>query len=97
MKLNTEHLNRCIQTLEGAIDKLNASVEGSIEYDIFRNASIKGFELTLETSGKLLKESLIKSNNFTLAKSAAIFPEDRINRITIHAHFMKHSDTFFSV
>ena len=56
MKLNTEHLDRCIQTLEGAVEKLNSSVEDSIEYDIFRNASIKGFELTLETSGKLLKK-----------------------------------------
>ena len=58
MKLNTEHLDRCIQTLEGAVEKLNSSIEGSIEYDIFRNASIKGFELTLETSGKLLKKAL---------------------------------------
>ena len=58
MKLNTEHLDRCIQTLEGAVEKLNSSVEDSIEYDIFRNASIKGFELTLETSGKLLKKAL---------------------------------------
>ena len=58
MKLNTEHLDRCIQTLEGAVKKLNSSVEESIEYDIFRNASIKGFELTLETSGKLLKKAL---------------------------------------
>ncbi len=58
MKLNTEHLDRCIQTLEGAVEKLNSSVEDSIEYDIFRNASIKGFELTLKTSGKLLKKAL---------------------------------------
>ncbi len=58
MKLNTEHLERCIQTLEGATQKLNSAVEGSIDYDIFRNASIKGFELTLETSGKLLKKAL---------------------------------------
>jgi nucleotidyltransferase substrate binding protein (TIGR01987 family) len=58
MKLNTEHLDRFIQTLEGAVEKLNSSVEDSIEYDIFRNASIKGFELTLEASGKLLKKAL---------------------------------------
>jgi len=40
-----------------------------------------------------LKEAL---NNFRLAKSATIFPEDCINRITIYAHFVKHSDPFFS-
>ncbi len=58
MKLNTEHLDRCIQTLEGAVIRLTAEDEGSIEYDIFRNATIKGFELTLEMSGKLLKKAL---------------------------------------
>lgn len=58
MKLNTEHLDRCIQTLEGAVIRLKAEEENSIEYEIFRNASIKGFELTLETSGKLLKKAL---------------------------------------
>ncbi len=58
MKLNTEHLDRCIQTLEGAVTRLTAEDEGSIEYDIFRNATIKGFELTLEMSGKLLKKAL---------------------------------------
>ncbi len=58
MKLNTEHLDRCIQTLEGAVNRLKAEEENSIEYEIFRNASIKGFELTLETSGKLLKKAL---------------------------------------
>lgn len=58
MRLNTEHLDRCIQTLEGAVIRLKAEDENSIAYEIFRNASIKGFELTLETSGKLLKKAL---------------------------------------
>jgi len=44
---------------------------------------------------KLVKEALIKSNYFMLAKSTDIFQEDRSNRITITAHFMKNSDTFF--
>jgi len=56
MKLNTEHLIRHIQTLEAATNKLNSVAEDSIEYDIFCNASLKGFELTLETAGKLLKK-----------------------------------------
>ena len=42
-----------------------------------------------------LKENLIKSNYFKLAKIVAIFHEVRRNRITITAHFMKNSASFF--
>ncbi|KJU83477.1 Nucleotidyltransferase substrate binding protein [Candidatus Magnetobacterium bavaricum] len=58
MPLNTEHLNRCIQTLELSLESLRKSEPGSIEYEVFRNATIKGFELTLEVSGKLLRKVL---------------------------------------
>lgn len=37
---------------------LQTTDAGSIEYEIFRNATIKGFELTLETAGKLLRKAL---------------------------------------
>jgi nucleotidyltransferase substrate binding protein (TIGR01987 family) len=30
----------------------------SIDFDVFRNAVVKGFELTLETAGKLLRKAL---------------------------------------
>ncbi len=42
-----------------------------------------------------VKETLIKSNYFKLAKTADIFHEDRCNRMTITSHFMKNSDRFF--
>jgi len=58
MRINTEHLNRCIQTLEKSLDALGKSEAGSIEYEVFRNATVKGFELTLEVSGKLLRKAL---------------------------------------
>lgn len=58
MPINTEHLNRCIQTLESSLDALEKSAAGSVEYDVFRNATVKGFELTLEVSGKLLRKAL---------------------------------------
>lgn len=58
MALNTEHLNRCIETLEGSLEMLNQSDQGSTEYEIYRNAAVKGFELTLEISGKLLRKAL---------------------------------------
>lgn len=58
MPINTEHLNRCILTLERSLDALEKSEAGSVEYDVFRNATVKGFELTLELSGKLLRKAL---------------------------------------
>ena len=50
MSLNTDHLKRCIQTLENSLMRLEQNPPESIEFEIFRNAAVKGFELTLETS-----------------------------------------------
>ncbi len=58
MPINTEHLNRCILTLERSLDALGKSEADSIEYEVFRNATVKGFELTLEVCGKLLRKAL---------------------------------------
>ena len=58
MPLQTDHLKRCLLTLEAALDQLGRAQAASIEYDIYRNAVIKGFELSLETSGQLLRKAL---------------------------------------
>lgn len=58
MPLNTDHLLRCIQTLESSLAMLQRAQPDSVEYEVFRNAVVKGFELTLETTGKLLRKSL---------------------------------------
>jgi hypothetical protein len=42
---------------------LKQATPDSVEYDVYRNAVIKGFELVLETGGKLLGKS---SNSFSL-------------------------------
>ncbi len=42
----------------------------------------------------MLKEALIKSNYFMLVKTARNFPEDRINRVTINAHFEEVTNSF---
>ncbi|MBV8802118.1 MAG: nucleotidyltransferase substrate binding protein [Gammaproteobacteria bacterium] len=57
-KLNTDHLEQRIKTLEYSIEHLLSSQADSIEYEVFRNATIKGFELTLEICGKLLRKAL---------------------------------------
>jgi nucleotidyltransferase substrate binding protein (TIGR01987 family) len=58
MNLNTDHYTRCITTLEITLTHLKAADPEEIEYEIFRNVLVKGFELTLETAGKLLRKAL---------------------------------------
>ena len=58
MTLNTNHLLRSIQTLESSLDFLNQAEPDSIDYEVYRNAVVKGFGLILETSGKLLRKAL---------------------------------------
>src|SRR5437762_2786113 len=58
MSLRTENLARCIQTLERSLAQLEKAPKDSIEYEVFRNAVVKGFELTLETAGRLLRKAI---------------------------------------
>lgn len=60
MSLNVEHLRRTADTLEQAIIKLGEVQPGRdvVLYDLYRNAAIKSFELSLETTGKLLRKAL---------------------------------------
>jgi nucleotidyltransferase substrate binding protein (TIGR01987 family) len=57
-KIDTTFLNRCILALEKANDTLNQCSTEDIEYDIYRSAIIKEFEIILEQSGKLLKKAI---------------------------------------
>ena len=43
----------------------------------------------------VVKENLIKSNYFKLAKTVGIFHEDRRNKVTITSLFVINSDSFF--
>jgi nucleotidyltransferase substrate binding protein (TIGR01987 family) len=58
MSLSTAHLNRCIQTLESSLVLYQQAEPGSLNQEVFRNAIVKGFELTQETAFKLIKKSL---------------------------------------
>jgi nucleotidyltransferase substrate binding protein (TIGR01987 family) len=59
MSLNVEHLLRTADTLEQAVTHLKTVPnEQDVLYDLYRNAAIKSFELSLETSGKLLRKAL---------------------------------------
>lgn len=58
MQIDTTYYERCIQTLEKALELLRESNIGTIEYDLYRSAGIKEFEIILEQSGKLLRKAL---------------------------------------
>lgn len=57
-EISTEFLAKCLATLEKSYACLSQSAEGSIEYEMYRNSLVKGFEMTLEQSGKLLKKKI---------------------------------------
>jgi nucleotidyltransferase substrate binding protein (TIGR01987 family) len=56
--LNTDHLNRCIRTLESSLTLYQQAEANSIDQEVFRNAIVKGYELTQETAFKLIKRAL---------------------------------------
>ena len=58
MRINTEFLTRCIQTLDTAYAQLQRQEADSTMYDILRAACVKEFELVLEQSGALLGKRL---------------------------------------
>ena len=58
MRINTDFLIRCINTLESAFKELQQREPSDTFYDIFRAASVKEFEIVLEQSGSLLKKRL---------------------------------------
>lgn len=64
MTLSTEQLLRTADTLEKALSEIaflpdhTRTHEQDIFFDLYRNAAIKSFELSLETAGKLLRKAL---------------------------------------
>ncbi len=58
-KINTDYLSKCLLTLEKAYTLIKNCEEGSLEHEMYRNSLVKGFEITLEQSGKLLKKRLL--------------------------------------
>ncbi len=58
MIVDTEYYERCIKTLQNAYTLLSKENLDTIEYEIYRSACIKEFEIILEQSGKLLRKVL---------------------------------------
>jgi hypothetical protein len=58
MKIDTTYYERCIGTLEKAYGLLLKANPENIDYDMYRSACVKEFEIILEQSGKLLRKVL---------------------------------------
>lgn len=57
-EINTEYLHKCLETLKKSYDLLKQSQEGSIDYEMYRNSLVKGFEMSIEQSAKLLRKKI---------------------------------------
>lgn len=84
MELNTEYLTRCIETLEKAYTLIKQTKEGTVDYEMYRNSLVKGFEMTLEQSGKLLRKILVP---YLSSKKAA----DTLTFKDLFRHAFKYS------
>jgi nucleotidyltransferase substrate binding protein (TIGR01987 family) len=58
MKLDISYYERCIHTLEKAYNLLLQTPNESLDFELYRSACIKEFEIILEQSGKLLRKLL---------------------------------------
>lgn len=56
--IDTTFYERCISTLEKAHSLLLKSDPEEIDYDMYRSACVKEFEIILEQSGKLMRKVL---------------------------------------
>lgn len=56
--IDTQYLAKSILTVERSYELLLKAERSSLDYEIYRNSTIKCFEVTLELSGKLLRKKL---------------------------------------
>ncbi|WGK70396.1 nucleotidyltransferase substrate binding protein [Candidatus Haliotispira prima] len=82
--INTEYLEKCIRTLELSYRSLQTAEENSIEYELYRNSLVKGFEMTMEQCGTLLKKKL--APYFSSKREL-----DKLRYKDLYRHALKHS------
>lgn len=74
MPLNLDHLIRTAATLEQALLALGKTpTDDEVMHDLYRNAAIKSFELSLETAGKLLRKAIRAFGGSPRAVDALVF------------------------
>lgn len=75
MEIDTLYLKRCTSTLEKAYSLLQKADKETIDYDMYRSASIKEFEIIIEQGGKLLKKALKPYFHSSKAVDALVFKD----------------------
>ncbi len=88
--INTEYLEKDISVLERAYTLIKTVPEGSLDYEMYRNSLVKGFEMTLEQSGKLLKKRLLPYFSSKKAVDALNF-KDLFREAAKHSLLFPHS------
>lgn len=83
MTPNTDHLNRCIQTLESSLALYRQARPDTIDQEVVRNAVVKGYELTQETAFKLFKR-VLKDFGYGARGLDAMAVNDLLRRATAH-------------
>ena len=81
--LNIDYFSRCVEVLDSAHKSIRRSDVGKIDYDIYRSACIKEFEIILEQCGNLLKKRL---GEFVAVKKEL----DKLNFKDIFRYSAKH-------
>jgi hypothetical protein len=93
MALNVEHLLRTAATLEQALLALGRTpASEAVMFDLYRNAAIKSFELSLETAGKLLRKALKAYGGTPRAVDGLVF-NDVLRHAGKHAIFDEQAVT----
>ncbi|MFI5163979.1 MAG: nucleotidyltransferase substrate binding protein [Bacteroidia bacterium] len=75
MQIDTTYYERCIATLEKALTLLKKTNTENIDYDMYRSACVKEFEIILEQSGKLLRKALKPYFHSSLAVDKLTFKD----------------------
>ena len=84
MDIDTLYLKRCTSTLEKAYSLLQKANKEEIDYDMYRSACIKEFEIIIEQSGKLLKKVLKPYFHSSKAVDSLVF-KDIFRNAALHA------------
>ena len=84
MQIDTAYLEKCVNALEKAFELLNKSEPGSINYELYRSACVKEFEIILEQAGKLLKK-VIKPYFHSAKEVDKLYFKDIFRHASLHS------------
>lgn len=82
--IDTTYISKCLKTLISVTNSLRNLDKESIEYDIYRAAAVKEFELILEQAGTLLKRAL-RHFYFSSQKVDSLFFKDIFRHAALHS------------